>query len=167
MATIPEIEHVISNLAPDLPVFDVKAMAQALNTLNGLMFFRMGAALAGMLGGLGLVLSVVGTYGVVSCSASQRKREIGIRLALGAQRADILWMILREGTVVVTSGLLFGLLLAYASSRLVGQFLVISPSDPLTYCCIPPVLALIALVACYVPARRSSGVDPMLTLRSE
>ena len=166
-AMIPEVERTISALAPDLPVFDVKTMTQALNTLNGMMIFQLGAGLAAVLGALGLVLSVVGVYGVISYSASQRTQEIGIRMALGAQPGDILWMVLRQGSLIVAGGLVFGLACAFAAGRLVGKFLVISPTDPLTYGVVSSVLTLVALAACYVPARRSTGVDPMVALRCE
>jgi len=164
---IPEIERVIAGLAPDLPVFDVKTMVQALNTMNGLMVFQLGAALAAVLGVLGLVISVVGVYGVISYAASQRTQEIGIRMALGAEPFDILWMVLRQGTLIVAGGLALGLACAFAAGRLVGRFLVISPTDPLTYGVVSLLLTLVALAACYVPARRSTGVDPMIALRAE
>jgi len=166
-AMIPEIERVIAGLAPDLPVFDVKTMTQALNTMNGLMVFQIGAGLAAALGVLGLVLSVVGVYGVISYSASQRAREIGIRMALGAQSYDILLMVMRQGSTIVGGGLVVGLACAVASGRLVGSFLVVSPHDPLTYCLVSLLLTLIALGACYVPARRSTRVDPMIALRAD
>jgi predicted permease len=164
---VPEIERIIAGLAPDLPVFDVKTMTQALNTMNGLMIFQVGAGLAAVLGALGLVISVVGVYGVISYAASQRTQEIGIRMALGAQPFDILWMVLRQGTLIVAAGLGFGLACALAAGRLVGRFLIVSPTDPLTYSVVSLMLALVALAACYVPARRSTGVDPMIALRAE
>ena len=112
-AQVPAVERLIASLAPDLPVFDVKTMTQALNTLNGLMVFQLGAGLAAVLGLLGLVLSVVGVYGVIWSSAAQRTQEIGVRMALGARPADVLWMVLRHGAIVVASGLALGLLCAY------------------------------------------------------
>jgi predicted permease len=166
-ASIPAVEHVIAGLAPDLPVFDVKTMLQALNTLNGLMIYKLGAGLAGVLGGLGLLLSVVGVYGVISYSAAQRTQEIGVRMALGARPSDILYMVLRQGSVIVGGGLALGLLCSLAVGRLVSQFLVISAMDPLTYGVVSSLLAIVALVACYIPARRSTTVDPMVALRQE
>jgi predicted permease len=166
-AMIPTIERVVHDLAPDLPVFDVKTMTQALNTLNGAMVFQLGAALAAAMGALGLVLSVVGVYGVISYSATQRTQEIGVRMALGARPADILWMVLRQGSLIVAAGLALGLGCSFLAGRLVRNFLVVSPSDPLTYAVVSSVLALVALVACYIPARRSTGVDPLVALRQE
>ena len=105
---IPEVEHTIESLAPQLPVFDVQTMTQALNTLNGLLFYKIGAVLAALLGMLGLVLAIVGVYGVVSYAATQKTHEIGVRMALGAQPADILKMIFREGLLIVGVGLAGG-----------------------------------------------------------
>jgi macrolide transport system ATP-binding/permease protein len=164
---IPEIERTIHSLAPDLPVFEVRTMRQAMYTLNGLMMFQLGAGLAAVLGGLGLILSVVGVYGVISYSVSQRTQEIGIRMALGAEPRSILALVLRQGIVIVAAGLVLGLALALASAKLVGKFLVVSGSDPLTYIMVSLVLTLVALVACYLPARRSARVNPIVALRHE
>jgi predicted permease len=166
-AMIPQVQRLISSMAPALPIFDVKTMTQALNTLNGMMVFQIGAALAAVLGGLGLVLSVVGVYGVISYSAAQRTQEIGVRMALGARPIDILWMVLRQGSAVVVSGLALGLLISFAAGRLVKGFLVINPADPFTYSVVSLALTAVALTACYIPARRSTAVDPMVALRQE
>jgi ABC-type antimicrobial peptide transport system permease subunit len=164
-AMIPVVDRLLSGMAPDLPVFDVKTMTQALDTLNGLMVFQLGAGLAAVLGVLGLILSIVGVYGVISYSAAQRTQEIGVRMALGARPGDILWMVLRHGSLVVASGLALGLLCAFAAGRVVRPFLVINPADPLTYSAVSCLLASVALVACYIPARRSTTVDPIVALR--
>ncbi|MBV8206825.1 MAG: ABC transporter permease [Acidobacteria bacterium] len=164
---VPEIEGLIRSLAPDLPVFDAQPMLRAIDTLNGLLMFEIGAVLAGALGALGLVLSVVGVYGVLSYAASQRTKEIGIRMALGAQPSSILAMVLRQGGVLVGVGLAIGLACALGASRLVGNFLAVSPMDPMTYAGVTLVLTMVALVACYLPARRTMQVDPMRALRHE
>ncbi|MGH9702007.1 MAG: ABC transporter permease [Candidatus Acidiferrales bacterium] len=166
-AMIPVIEHVIHSLAPDLPLFDVKTMTVALNTLNGLLVFQLAAVLAASLGVLGLVLSIVGVYGVVSYAANQRTHEIGIRIALGAQPVDILKMIFRQGLLVVGLGLVVGLAAAFAAARVVGNFLAVSATDPLTYASVSALLMFVALAACYIPARRAMRVDPMVALRYE
>ena len=162
---IPVIERIIVGMAPDLPVFDVKTMTDALDTLNGLMIFQLGAGLAGLLGVLGLILSVIGVYGVISYSAAQRTQEIGVRMALGARPFDVLWMVLRHGSMVVGGGLMLGLLCAFGAGRLVRAFLVISPADPAMYLAVSLLLASVALAACYIPARRSTRVNPMAALR--
>lgn len=164
---IPEIESTVRGLSPDLPVFDAQPMLRAIDTLNGLLMFEVGAMLAGSLGALGLVLSVVGVYGVLSYSASQRTKEIGIRMALGAQPVSILSMVLRQGGVLIAIGLTIGLGGALAASKVVGSFLSVSPRDPLTYISVTAVLTIVALAACYLPARRSMRIDPMRALRHE
>ena len=163
----PEIVRTVQSLAPDLPVFDVKPMRQAVETLNGLLMYEIGAALAAIMGALGLVLSVVGVYGVISYSATQRTQEIGIRLALGAQPGQIVRMVLRQGVVIVAAGLAVGLAAAFALARLASGFLAVSPGDPITYLAVTAVLTAVALLACYIPARRTMRVDPMVALRYE
>lgn len=164
---IPEIERAIQSLAPQLPVFDVQTMKQGLYTLNGLLIYRIAAALAALLGGLGLILAIVGVYGVVSYGASQKTHEIGVRMALGAQPMDILKMIFRQGLSIVAIGLVVGIAMALTAARIVGQFLTVSPRDPVTYLVVSAILATVALAACYVPARRAMRVDPMVALRYE
>ncbi len=163
-----EVLGAIHSLAPVMPVLEIQTMTEALDTINGLLLYQFGAALAASLGILGLALAVVGVYGVVSYGASQRTHEIGIRMALGAQPAQVLTMIFRQGIFIVSSGLVAGILAAAAIARLVGNFLSgVSPVDPLTYISASLLLAVIALLACYIPARRAMKVDPMVALRYE
>ncbi len=164
---IPEIERTIQTLAPQLPVFDAKTMRQALYTLNGLLVFQLGAALAALLGALGLILAIVGVYGVVSYASNQKSHEIGVRMALGAQPADILKMIFRDGLVIVAIGLGLGVALALAAGRVVSSFVIVSAKDPLTYIVVTSVLLVVALAACFIPARRATRVDPLVALRYE
>jgi putative ABC transport system permease protein len=165
---IPIVQQEIEKVAPGLPMFDVETMTQALNTLNGLLLFQIGAGIAGALGILGLVLAVVGVYGIVSYVTSQRTHEIGIRLALGAEPRQILKMVLRQGLVIVAVGLALGLISAAAAGRLAADFLVgVSPTDPLIFGGVSVFLAGIALLACYIPARRATKVDPLVALRYE
>jgi predicted permease len=164
---IPAVENMVSTLAPGLPVFDVKTMTEALNTLNGLLVFQVAAGLAAALGILGLVLAIVGVYGVVSYDASRKTHEIGIRVALGAERSDVLRMVFRQGVVIVGVGLGLGLAAAFASASVVASFLAVSAVDPVTYITGSVALALVALLASYIPARRAMRVDPMVALRHE
>ena len=164
---IRETERLIGSLAPDLPVFDVKTMTEALDTLNGLLIFKIGAALAATMGMLGLILAVVGVYGVISYAASQKTHEIGIRMALGARPVDILKMVFGEGLVIVGVGILAGLAAAFGFAHLVNGFMAVSASDPVTYVTVTLVLAVVALTACWIPARRSMQVDPIVALRHE
>jgi predicted permease len=167
-AVIRETQGVVSSLAQNLPVFSVQTMTESLDTLSGFLLFRLGAGFAAALGILGLILALIGIYGVISCSVSQRTHEIGIRIALGAQRAQILKLILGQGMLIIGIGVLAGCAAAFAAARLVANLLVgVSPSDPLTYIGVSIVLALVALFACYIPARRAMKVDPMVALRYE
>jgi macrolide transport system ATP-binding/permease protein len=163
----PVREQVFS-LAPTMPIFDVRPMLQGLETLNGFLLYELAAGLAAVLGLLGLVLAVVGVFGVISFSVSQRTHEIGIRMALGAGSRSVLQMILRQGTLIVAVGLVLGIFLALGMARLVGNFLTgVSPFDPLTYVSVSLSLTFVALLACYIPARRATRVDPMVALRYE
>jgi predicted permease len=164
---LPEVRRQVESLAPDLPVFDARTMTQALNTLNGLLLFQYGAGLAGALGILGLVLAMVGVYGVVAYAVRQRTHEIGIRTALGAQPADILMMVFGQGLLIVGTGLVIGLGAAFGAARVVGNFIAVSPTDPATYLIVSATLTLVAFLASYIPARRAAKVDPMEALRYE
>jgi ABC-type antimicrobial peptide transport system permease subunit len=117
---------------------------------------------------LALTLACVGIYGVISCLVGQRTQEIGIRMALGAQRGDILALVLREGTQMALIGAAIGIAASLALTRLMAkQLFGVSAHDPLTYASVAFVLILVALAACYVPARRAVRVDPMTSLRCE
>jgi ABC-type antimicrobial peptide transport system permease subunit len=111
---------------------------------------------------------VVGVYGVKAYSVSRRTREIGIRMALGAQRETVQWMILREGAVMLASGIFFGLLLAVATGKLLSGVLYdVGALDPLAFTIAPIVLAAAALLATWLPARRATRISPMAALRTE
>ena len=156
----------IHSLEPAMPVLDVQPMTAALETLNGFLIFKFAAALAASLGILALILAIVGVYGVISYAASQRTHELGIRLALGAQPGQILKMVFRQGLAIVGAGVIGGVLAAAAMARLVGHFLFgVSPVDPLTYAIATALLASVALLACYIPARRVTKINPMVELR--
>jgi ABC-type antimicrobial peptide transport system permease subunit len=167
LALAPTAEKVIHELAPQLPVFQVQTMRQALYTLNGLLLFQIGATLASIMGGLGLTLAVIGLYGVISYSASQRTHEIGLRLALGATRGTVFRMIYRQSIPILAAGLGLGLVVAALAAKAVGSFVVVSVSDPGTYALVGTVLALAALASCYFPARRAMAVEPMVALRED
>lgn len=164
-AIIPEVERIIHSVAPGLPVFDVATMRQALYTLNGLLMFQVGAGLAGALGLLGLVLAVIGVYGVISYAANQQTHEIGLRMAVGASPVNILRMMFSRGILIIGIGVVIGLAAAIGAAGVMEKFIVISPTDPLTYGGVTALLTAVALFACYVPARRAMRVDPMIALR--
>ena len=117
---------------------------------------------------MALVLTAIGVYGVVAYSVAQRTRELGIRMALGAQRKDVLTLVLRKGLVLVAWGSVIGLLACYSLTRLVAsQLYGVSPHDPATLVSVAVLLATVALLASYIPARRATKVDPLVALRYE
>jgi predicted permease len=166
-ALVPVLAREIRALDPDLPVFDVTTMERMIQGPNGFFLIRMGALFGGALGLLGLALALVGVYGVVSYAVSQRTQEIGVRMALGADRAEIVRLVLGRGLVLVAVGLATGLACALSVSHLVANLLFsVSPVDPLTFIGVPLTLGLMALVASYVPAFRATRIDPAIALRS-
>jgi putative ABC transport system permease protein len=163
-----QIEAQIRELAPGIAVSEVQTMTTALQGINGFFFFRFGAQLTGTMGLLGLILAVVGVYSVVSYAAAQRTQEIGIRMALGAEPRDILTMVLRQSLLVVGIGVGVGLAAAFAGTRLIADLIVgIKPTDPLTFVTVIVLLSAIALIACWIPARRATRVSPLAALRYE
>ncbi len=164
----PVLEREIHALDPDVPLADLQSMRQSLNGFAGLLIYRIGALQATAMGILGLALSIIGVYGVVSFGASQRTHEIGIRMALGAVPSDIRRLVLRQGAAMVGVGLGIGIAVAIGLSRLtVKVVLLVNATDPLTYVGVTILLAGIALWACYIPARRAMRLDPLKALRHE
>jgi len=161
----PLLERAINDMAPNLPVFDVKTLHQALYSPNGLLLFQIIATLAGVMGTLGMVLAIVGVYGVLSYVVSQRTSEIGVRMALGAGRGDILKIVYKQGMWIVGIGLSVGLAASFGIAHLLHSLIVVSPGDPATYVGVSAMLAAIAMLACYIPARRAMYVEPMRALR--
>lgn len=150
----------------NLPITNVRPMTELLDI--SLSPARMGALLLGTFGLLALLLAAIGLYGVISFLVSRRTHEIGIRLALGAQRADVLRLILREGMTLVGFGLALGLLAALIATRLLAGFLYgVSATDPVTFGGIVAILTVAALIASLIPARRAARVDPLVAIRYE
>src|SRR6185312_13585271 len=117
---------------------------------------------------LALVLATVGLYGLISFSTVQRTREFGVRMALGAQSSDVLKLVMREGISLALIGVALGLVAVAAASRLMKSLLFgVSSTDPLTFACVAVLLTLVALLACYLPARRATKIDPLVALRYE
>ena len=164
-AMTQEVEQVIHGIAPALPIFEVKTLHQALYSPNGLLLYEVVAALAGVMGTLGLILAVVGVYGVLSYAVSQKTGEIGVRMALGAQRSDILRMVFIHGLWIVGIGLAVGLGASFGAARLLRSMITVSAVDPATFVAVPAILAVIALLACWIPARRATRTEPMEALR--
>jgi ABC-type antimicrobial peptide transport system permease subunit len=156
----------LTALDPRVPVFDVKTMDEHLRL--AMLPARLAASALGVFGGVALVLAALGLYGVMSYVVSQRGREVGIRMALGARRRDVLGLVLRQGMGLTGVGVVLGLVAAVALTRLVRGFLYgISPTDPWTLAGVTALLTGVALVACLVPARRAAAVDPLVALRAE
>ncbi|HEU4509149.1 MAG TPA: ABC transporter permease [Pyrinomonadaceae bacterium] len=163
---IPSVTKLVGGMDQDVPVFEVKTMEEYLAA--SVAAPRFSSTLLSIFAAVALVLTVVGLYGVMSYSVAQRTNEIGIRLALGAQSRDVLLMIVKQGGLLIAIGLAIGLAGAYAATRLLASLLFgITEKDPLTFAAVSALLALVALLACYVPAWRATKVDPMEALRCE
>ena len=129
---------------------------------------RFAVVLLGTFGTLALILAGIGLYGVLAFTVSQRTREIGIHLALGAQRLDVLAMVIRQGMLLVLIGAGLGVVGAYALTRLIQSLLFgVTATDPLTFVLVPLALGVVGFIACYIPARRATKVDPLVALRYE
>ena len=150
----------------DIPLFGVKSMEEYLSA--SVAAPRFNTTLLTIFASVALVLTIVGLYGVMSYSVAQRTNEIGIRLALGAQTRDVLLMIVKQGSFLILLGLGIGLAGAYAATRVIASLLFgVTAKDPFTFAAVAVVLALVGLLACYVPAWRATKVDPMEALRCE
>jgi len=164
--TVPRLRELVKSLDANVPVFGVRTMAQQKD--GSLALQRMAATLLGGFGVLALLLAALGIYGVLAYSVSRRTREIGVRLALGAQIGDVLALVLRQGIGLAGAGLVLGLAGAFGATRLLRGFLhEVQPLDPLTFVTVVTLLTLVVLLACWLPARRATRVDPMVALRSE
>ena len=163
-----QVQLQIHEMAPTLPISELQTPDQALQGVNGYLFYRLGAQVTGAMGLLGLILAVVGVYSVASYAAAQRTHEIGIRMAIGATPRDILKILMRQGLGTIAIGLIVGLSVAFAGTRLLTDlFYGVTPSDPLTFVAVSTLLLAVALFACWIPARRATRVSPLVALRFE
>jgi predicted permease len=166
MGLAPLVEKTVHQLNPNLPVFDVSTLhdhIQAVTTNS-----RVAGTAAGAFGLLALILAAVGIYGVIAYTTRQRSREIGIRMAVGAQAGDIRRLVLGQGLLLTVIGLALGLVLAFAGARLLrGLLFGVSSADALTFVSAALLLCFVALAASYIPARRAMKVDPVIALRYE
>lgn len=165
---VPTLRQTLRAVDPDLPVLRIIPFTDLLEQNVGLWIVRVGAALFGVFGGVALILAVVGVYGVKAYAVARRTREIGIRMALGANRGDVFGLIMRQGAIQTGFAVSVGLLLSLAAGRVLSQILYnVSPSDPGALVVATIMLAAAALLACFLPARRATRVNPMTALRME
>ena len=167
-STADLLRRTVREVDPALPVLSLKSFAQHLDSNFQLWIVRAGAAMFSVFGGLALGLAVVGLYGVKAYSVARRTREIGIRMALGAQPGMVLRMIMREGSIMLLSGIILGLLLAAGTGKILSGLLYeVGALDPVAFTFAPFILAIAALFATWLPARRATRISPMAALRME
>lgn len=160
----PQIRHEIQSIDPGLPVFDVVSMSEVVD--RSLSPRRFSADLVSGFAGLALVLASIGIYGLLAYMVGQRSREIDLRMALGARRGDILKLILGKGFILAAVGIVAGVIFAASAASAMASLLYdVRPHDPAVFLIVPLLLATVAVLASYIPARRAAKVDPMTALR--
>ena len=165
-AMVPAIREQVRSLDPDQPITAVRTVDDLMS--RALSEARFSLWLLGLFAALGLLLAAIGIYGVMVTAVTQRTHEIGLRMALGAQGRDVLWLVIRQGMFPVLIGVVVGLGAAIGLTRLMLTLLFeVSATDPLTLALITVLLTIVALIACYIPARRATKVDPLVALRYE
>jgi predicted permease len=166
LLVLPAVQAAVRELDPNVPLFEVRTMAEHLEFATFVQ--RTAASVVTGLGVVALLLAAIGLYGVIAGSVAQRMPEIGMRVALGARRRDIVGMVLRQGARIAVLGLAIGLVLAVAATRLLSGLLVgVSPTDAASYLLTIGVLAAVALAAAALPARRAARMDPLTALRHQ
>jgi putative ABC transport system permease protein len=166
VALAPAVRKLISGIDPTQPLYDMKTMDQAL--AESIAPRRFNLLLLGIFAGTAVLLALVGIYGVMSYSVTQRTHEIGVRMALGARQGEVVRMVVRQGMTVALAGIAAGLAAAYGLTRLIATLLYdVKPDDPATFLAVSIILAAAALLACSLPARRAARVDPIVALRYE
>jgi putative ABC transport system permease protein len=168
VAFVGSSQAALREIDPQLPLINPLSIEQVANQSSSVFLRRYPSYLIGSFSGLALILAMIGLYGMLSFAVAQRTREIGIRVALGAQRRDILRLVLGQGFGAVLTGVGIGIVAAMALTRLMASLLFgVKPTDAVTFISVGVLLLLVALAACYIPARRATGVDPLTALRHE
>jgi len=160
------VRQAVLSIDPNQPISNISTLEKLVN--ESIAQRRLNMLLMGLFGGLAMLLSAVGIYGLLSHAVTQRTQEMGIRMALGAQVSDVLKLVLRQGMMLALAGEVIGLIAAFALTRLIrGLLFGVTPNDATTFVVVAGVLAIVALLACYLPARRATKVDPLIALRYE
>jgi putative ABC transport system permease protein len=166
LTLLPAVQQAVWSVNKSVPLGNPRTMNDIIG--RSLLQKKFTMMLLSIFAGAALILAAVGLYGVISYSVAQRTRELGIRIALGAQRSDVLRLILRQGMTLVAAGVIFGVAASLGLTRLIASLLYgISASDPITFVLLSLALTLVAFVACWLPARRASAVDPIVALHAE
>jgi putative ABC transport system permease protein len=156
--------RVLLELAPSSPIYDLRSMESRIG--DAMSYARFSTLLLALFAVVALLLATIGTYGVISFAVAQRTREIGIRMALGARRGDVVRLVVRQGLAIVAAGGAVGLLVAIAATRVLQSLLYdVAPSDPATFVAVLALLTLAVVAASWLPARRAAGVQPTEALR--
>src|SRR5438045_2843217 len=167
-ATADLLRRTVREVDASIPIISLKTFEQHLDSNLQLWVVRAGAAMFSIFGGLALILAIIGLYGIKAYSLARRTREIGIRMALGAQPGAVLRMIMREGSMMLLSGIVIGLLLAAGTGKILsGMLYEVGALDPIAFTVAPLTLAVAALFATWLPARRATCISPMAALRTE
>ena len=166
LSVVGAVREAVLSVDPNQPISDVKTLEKIVD--DSIAQRRLNMLLMGLFGSLAMLLSAVGIYGLLSHAVTQRTQEMGIRMALGAQTADVLKLVLSQGMMLALAGEAIGLIAAFALTRLIrGLLFGVTPSDATTFVAVGAVLMMVALLACYLPARRATKVDPLIALRYE
>jgi putative ABC transport system permease protein len=166
MAALPDIRSAMNQVDPDLPLAQVKTMEQVLSL--SVTDWRFRTVLLALFGALAVFIAAIGIYGVISYSVAQRTHEMGVRMALGAARRDVMKLVVGQGLRLALAGIAIGLAGALALTRFLASLLFeVKPTDPLTFVGVCLTLTVVAVLASYLPARRATKVDPMVALRYE
>jgi putative ABC transport system permease protein len=161
---IDQVKQHVWNVDRQIPLSDVHSLVELMAVSLDQQRFNM--SLLGIFAALALILATVGVYGLMAYTVSQRTHEIGVRVAVGAQRHDVLTLVVREGAKLAFLGIAIGVAAALGLTRLMASLLfAVKPTDPATFAGVAILLALVALAACYLPARRATCIDPLVALR--